>query len=125
MVTRNVALTELPFRGISINAETGSNVVAIDVEAYDSGILFINKETNGTVTYTLPAVDEGKGKMWWFFNANASAALKIASPATDMFASNTTATSVTSATQIGECGFVFGDGTNYYFFETYGDWTTG
>ena len=123
MVTRDVALNELNFRGISINAETGSNVTAINVEAYDSGIIFINREESGTVTYTLPVVAEGKGKMWWFYSAY-GVAIEITSgtASTLVTPGAATATSLTSAAAVGECAMVFGDGSFYYFFEIFGTW---
>ena len=124
MVTRNVALNELNFRGISINAETGDEVVAIDVEAYDSGIIFINREESGTVTYTLPVVAEGKGKMWWFYGAY-GVAIKITSgtASTLVTPGAATATSLTSAAAVGECAMVGGDGSFYYVFEIQGSWS--
>ena len=124
MATRNVVLNELPFRGISINAESASNTVAIDVEAYDSGILFINKETSGTVTYTLPIVAEGKGKMWWFYSGYAASIAITSGTASTLFTpGSATATTLTSAGAVGECAMVVGDGSYYYVFEIYGTWS--
>ena len=124
MATRDVALSELNFRGISINAESGSNVVAIDVEAYDSGIIFINKEESGTVTYTLPIVAEGKGKMWWFYSSYAAAiAITSGTGSTLVTPGSATATTLTSAAAVGECAMVFGDGDFYYVFEIFGTWS--
>ena len=124
MVTRNVALNELHFRGISINAETGTDVVAIDVEAYDSGVIFINKEESGTVTYTLPVVSEGKGKMWWFYSAYAvSIAITSGTSSTLVTPGSATATTLTSAAAVGECAMVVGDGSFYYVFEIFGTWS--
>ena len=62
---RDVALNSLPFRGIAINDDT-LNTAAVQVYASDSGILFINENT-ATTTYTLPAVEDCKGKWFGFF----------------------------------------------------------
>ena len=119
--TRDVALTELPFRGISINAETSENVVAITVSPSDSGILFINKETNGTVTYTLPAVADGKGKIFWFYEGTAKV-IKLLITTTSIIGNATD--KVASATAVlGSCAFVIGDGDYYYLFAIAGTWT--
>ena len=122
MVTRNVALNELNFRGISVNAEA-DNVTAITLVASDSGLVLINKETSGTVTYTLPAVALGKGKMFWFYSA-AAQPIAITSPtATTLNTAGSLTTTLTSASSIGECAMVIGDGSFYYLFEIYGTWS--
>ena len=122
--TRNVALNELPFRGISINAEA-DNVVAISVEASDSGVLFINHETGGTVTYTLPTASEGAGKWWWFFQGTATE-IKIANDdGTAIIVGDSTNKVMTGSSGQGACGIIFGDGTYYYFIEIYGSWACG
>jgi len=123
-VTRDTALNELSFRGISINAEA-DNVVTVNLEAYDSGIIFVNKETSADTTYTLPAVAEGNGKMWWFFNANGTKNIAITAPSNIMYMANTVVnTTVTCAAETGSGAFVFGDGTYYYFTEFDGTWTS-
>jgi len=119
---RNVALSELPIRGISINADAAGTTV--NVVASDSGVMFINKEDAGTVTYNLPAVATAAGKMFWFFDAQLTQALVINAPANTMFMGNDLAASTaTSTAQAGCSGFVICDGTSYYFFEIYGTWT--
>jgi len=121
---RNVGLSELPLRGISINPEAG-DVSAITVVASDSGVMFINKETGNSCTYTLPAVADGTGKMFWFLNAQDTKSTIINAPTSTMMMANmATASTATSAGDIGECGFVVCDGTNYYFFEIYGTWAS-
>ena len=124
MVTRTVALTELPIRGSSTN-EDADNVTAISVVASDSGLLFINKETSGTVTYTLPTLALAAGKWFWFMNAQTSFALAITGGTASkiVYSNSTTASTVTCATQAGECGMIYCDGVNYYFFEIYGSWS--
>ncbi len=119
--TRDVALNELPLRGISINAETSDNTVAITVVPSDSGIIFINKETSGTVTYTLPAVALGKGKMFWFYEGTAKQ-LDIYC-ATSSIIGDATGQTATGTAVLGTCAMVVGDGTYYYLFEISGAWS--
>lgn len=122
--TRDIALNELPIRGLSINpASDGS--AAITVVASDSGTMFINKF--GTETeYTLPAVADGKGKMFWFFNAQTSTAVLVtATTAIIMGVNSTTGTTLTDGSNIGDCCLVIGDGTNYFGFVLSGSWTSG
>lgn len=118
---RDVALITLPFRGISINAHTASEVVAVTVIPSDSGILFINKETSGTVTYTLPAVALGKGKIFWFYEGHATA-IKVAI-ATAHIVGDATNKVATGDGTLGTCCFVVGDGDYYYLFAIMGTWT--
>lgn len=124
MVTRNVALTELPMRGISVNTLAGTDA-DITVVPSDSGILFVNKYTSAT-KYTLPAVTEGAGKWFWFFNAHGSAATKVAC-ATAIIVGKDSATGkvLTDGSTIGDACLVIGDGTNYFAFVLAGTWTTG
>jgi len=120
---RDVALTELPMRGIIVNAEA-DNDVAITVYPSDSGILFINKESSATVEYTLPAVADATGKWFWFFTAVAKK-IKVTAPASTMYCAETTLqTSIFSAEAIGEAGMCICDGSYYYFFEIAGTWAT-
>lgn len=117
---RDIKLTNLPLRGISINSDAGG-VTSIDVEASDSGIMFINKEAS-TCTYTLPVVAEGAGKWFWFYSA-VTATLAITSPtAIVMGFDSATRTTITSNGTIGDCCMVIGDGTNYYAFVIYATW---
>lgn len=122
--TRDVALSELNFRGISINPETTENVVAITVAPSDSGVLFINKETSGTVTYTLPPVALGKGKMFWFYEGYATA-IKLLITTSSIVGNNTTNAVASCTASVGSCGFVVGDGDYYYLFAIMGTWTVG
>lgn len=118
--TRDVALNELPIRGISINANTAANTVAITVVPSDSGIIFINKET-ATTTYTLPAVADGKGKMFWFYEGYA-AAIDIYC-GTACIVGDATGQTATGTAVLGTCAMVVGDGTYYYLFEISGAWS--
>ena len=123
IVERDVALSELPIRGIIINTEAGG-VVAVTVYPSDSGILFINKESSATVEYTLPAVADAKGKWFWFFTGVAQK-MKITAPASTMYCIETTVqTSTFSDAQIGTSGMCICDGSYYYFFELSGSWAT-
>ena len=124
MVTRNIALNELPMRGISINTLSGANA-AIAVVPSDSGILFVNKYTTQT-TYTLPPVAEGAGKAFWFYNGQGSAAIKVkAQSAILVGRDSVTGAVLTSASNVSDSCVVFGDGTNYYAIILDGSWTTG
>jgi len=115
--TRDVALNELPIRGMSINA-TDSSTNAFTLVPSDSGIIFINKDATAT-TYTLPAVASAAGKMFWFYNQGA-AGMAITAPSGTLVALNnaaaTTATFSTSAHMIGAAAMVVCDGTSYFFF---------
>ena len=121
---RNVALTELPFRGIAINDAT-ANTAAVTVYASDSGILFINKFA-ATTTYTLPAVADCAGKVFEFMSYVANN-LVIAGATSVIVGGNTSAgvagATVTLTGVIGGHGKIVGDGTNYYFFAGTGTWT--
>lgn len=116
--TRNTALNELNFRGISINPGTGSTT--INVVPSDSGVIFINKNTNANTNYALPAVALGDGKMWWFLNAQTDKDMVVTAPANTLVADNSVVAnnvSVASGNAIGHCCFIVGDGSKYYLFE--------
>ena len=112
---RDVGLNELPIRGLAINDAT-ANTAAVTVYASDSGILFVNKFATAA-TYTLPAVADAKGKMFWFYNVGA-AGMVIKAPSAIMVATNnaacTNATFGTANLMIGAGCMVFSDGTSYY-----------
>ena len=121
--TRDIALNELPFRGISINAEA-DNVNAIIVVPSDSGVIFVNKESGtGTITYTLPAVALGAGKWFWFFNAQTTREIAVTALSACIISATSTYTTLTTSTNaIGDSGFIVGDGTYWYFFNIVGTW---
>ncbi len=121
--TRDIALNELPIRGISINAES-ANTTTINVVASDSGIIFVNKETSGVVTYVLPAVADGAGKMWWFYNGQTAYNIVVKAPSNIFIGANTTSSTnmTTSGNLTGDSAIVFGDGTYYYLIEFVGTW---
>lgn len=122
--TRNVALTELPMRGIHINTLAEADA-SITVVPSDSGVLFVNKYTTET-TYTLPLVADGAGKAFWFYNGQGSAAIKVAAQtAILMGGDSATGTVLTSSSNTSDSCVVFGDGTNYYGIILDGSWTSG
>ena len=123
--TRNVALNELPMRGISVNPASGGSA-AIAVIPSDSGVLFVNLFLTAT-TYTLPAVADGKGKAFWFYNGQASTAIKVKALSNIIMGVNSpTGTVITSgAANISDSCVVFCDGTNYYAIILDGTWSTG
>ena len=122
--TRDVALTELPMRGISVNTLAGADS-SITVVPSDSGILFVNKYTTET-TYTLPAVADGAGKWFWFFNGQGSAAIKVAATTAIVLGiDSATGTVITSGSNTSDSCLVVGDGTNYFAFILDGSWTSG
>lgn len=115
--TRNTAVSELNFRGISINPTSGTTT--INVVPSDSGVIFINKNTAANTNYVLPAVSTGDGKMFWFLNAQTSKDMLVTAPSDTLVAENTvTANSVNmAANTIGHTCFIVGDGSKYYLFE--------
>jgi len=114
--TRDVALTELPFRGISLNAASGGSTT-VTVVPSDSGVLLVNHQA-GATTYTLPTVALAKGKMFWFFNVGAGG-IVITGASTDVMvglngAEYDTVTFSTGSAMIGASAAIFCDGTNYF-----------
>lgn len=113
--TRDVALTDLGFRGISINDATNGSA-AVTVVPSDSGVMFVNEYASAT-TYTLPAVADGKGKWFWFYNVGAGGIVVTALTACVVGLNNAAATTVTFSTtseMIGAGCFMQCDGTNYF-----------
>jgi hypothetical protein len=128
--TRNVALNELPIRGLSINPIAASGGTAsITLVPSDSGVIFINKYVTGTTTYTLPSVADCEGKWFWFYNANTSYGVVVTAATADatlMIGGGQEAyDKQSSAATTGECGIVFSDGDYFYFYAIYGTWTAG
>ena len=123
--TRDIALNELPMRGISVNPVAASGgVAAITIVPSDSGIVFANKYVTGAVTYTLPAVSLGAGKMFWFISAQGTVAENIAATtACIMGIDGTTGTTLTNDSDEGACMCIFGDGTNWFAIPIGATWT--
>jgi hypothetical protein len=118
--TRDIALNELPIRGISINpASTGG--AAITVVPSDSGTLFINKYA-ATTTYTLPAVADGAGKWFWFFGGIANNIVVYGPAATTVYGPAALGRTFTGTGAIGIACMVVGDGDYYYAFALNGTW---
>jgi hypothetical protein len=111
--TRTVGNTAIPFRGISVN----TSETAITVYASDSGILFVNSNSSAC-TYTLPAVADAKGKMFWF-TCKGAGGIVITGGTTDVMVGLNAAEAdscafSTSSQKIGASCAVFCDGTNYF-----------
>jgi len=103
------------------SAATGNLTTTITPD--DSGTLFISL-TTGTHAYVLPAVADGKGKSWLFFNAETTQAISVASTAANMMGiDSATGTTITSDAVLGSALLVIGDGTNYFAFVIMGTWT--
>lgn len=116
--TIDVLFNERPFRGTTVNADGAGQ--AVTVTADDSGLLFINREDAGTVTYTLPASASCAGKWFWFINmADVDMTLTAGTVDTMVTKNNAAADSVTFTTDtelIGASALVVGDGTYVYVF---------
>ena len=111
--TRDVALTELPIRGISINTADS----AITLVASDSGVIFWNQYASAT-TYTLPTAALGKGKWFWFINSGAGGMVITDGAVDTMVGLNgvafDTLTFSTGSAMIGAAAIAISDGT-YWF----------
>ncbi len=109
-------------RGIRTNPASGGST-AITVVGSDSGLIFANHNTSN-VTYTLPSLADGKGKVFWFMNANTTSTLAITAPSTVMVLNDDIdATTNTCAADAGSLAMVTCDGTNYFCWEGKGTWT--
>jgi len=116
-----LGLTPL-FRAVVRSSTTAT---ATTVTADDSGTLFVNLSTSAH-TYTLPAVADGAGKCWWFYNGDGTTTIAVTSGTADvmMCDDDAAATTNTSAAHaVSDCLMVLGDGTYYYSFELHGTWT--
>ncbi len=120
--TRDVALNELPIRGISINTLAGADATHTLVGS-DSGVIFVNFYNSAT-TYNLPAVVDGKGKMFWFFAAVAANIVVYGPAASTIYGDGAIGRTLTGTGAIGLSCMVIGDGDYYYAFEIAGSWAT-
>ncbi len=118
--TRDVALSELPIRGISINTLAGEDSSHTLVGS-DSGVMFINKWSSAT-TYTLPACAEGEGKWFWFYGAYAANILITSPTAATLYGPAALGVTCTGTGAIGISCMVIGDGTYYYALPMSGSW---
>ena len=117
---RDVALSEMNFRGFVINtAET-----AITLVSSDAGIIFIQNNSAAT-TYTLPTVTDCEGKMFIFLNSNTATSTVITSTTSLIKGKQTagaTSTVLTSAA-LGDFLIIVGDGTYFYTIAGASHWT--
>ena len=112
----------VPLLRCTVRSATTGNLTTT-VTADDSGTMFISL-TTGTHAYTLPAVANGAGKSWLFYNAETTQAISVASTAANMMGvDSATGTTITSDAVLGSCLLVIGDGTNYFAFVIAGTWT--
>ena len=123
---RDVAQIGLPFRGIAINDNT-NNTTSVTVYASDSGILFINKKA-GTTTYTLPAVEDCEGKIFFFFSYVANDLVIQTATGDDLLVGGETTPGIVGDTLTGTGAIgiwcaIIGDGTNYFAIPGTGTWT--
>jgi len=100
------------FRG---TVRSSATATATNVEADDSGLIFINLSTNEH-TYTLPVVGECKGRVFIFYNAETTAATVITGGTASLLmgGDGATGSSLTDSANIGDWAIVFGDGTNFF-----------
>ena len=102
---------------------SGATATTTTVTPDDSGSLFVNMSTSAHV-YTMPAVADGKGKCFIFFNGEGTQTIAVASTAANFKVDDLTGTTCTSTTHaIGDCIIVIGDGTYYYGIAAYGTYT--
>lgn len=120
--TRDVALNELPVRGISINPISASGgTTPITVVASDSGVMFVNRYASAT-TYNLPAVADGKGKMFWFYDGVGQTLIVYGPASSTVYGPTSLGQTLTGTADIGICVMVVGDGDYYYAFCIHGGW---
>lgn len=116
MATTETMFTIPVVRGISTTPAGGDT--AQTLVGSDSGMIFITHNTSN-ITYTLPSLVNGKGKIFWFMNGNTTSTLTITAPTTSMIANNlVTATSSTCIADAGLWAMVVCDGTNYFCFSS-------
>ena len=109
-----------PILGVERNETTDS--AATTVVAADSGTIFVNKYA-GTTTYTMPAVADAKGKVFWFFGAVAQNIVVYGPAASTVYGSAALGRTFTGTGAIGIGAMVVCDGTYYYAFAMGGTWT--
>ena len=108
-VTRAVALNELPVRGLHINAATA----AYTMVPSDSGIVMFNDYATET-TYTLPAVADAAGKLFWFVNGEATTKTVITAPTACIKGPQAAVCTTLTSKAIGDHCILTCDGTNYF-----------
>ena len=108
-ITRSVALTELPIRGLHVNAATA----AYTLVPSDSGIVLAN-DYDTTTTYTLPAVADAAGKLFWFVNMEATTKTVITAPTACIKGVQAAVCTTITSKAIGDHCIITCDGTNYF-----------
>ncbi len=108
-ITRSVALNELPVRGLHVNAATA----AYTIVPSDSGIILFNDYGTDT-TYTLPAVADAAGKMFWFVNGEATTKTIITAPTACIKGPQAAVCTTLTSKAIGDHCILTCDGTNYF-----------
>lgn len=117
----------------TLDLKNYANIIGRDVEvktsAYtckksDAGKLLIGNNASTQVNFTLPAVADCKGLVFYFASLGA-AGIKITGGTADkMVVKNDAAADAvsyeTASEMIGAACMVWGDGSNYYFFEMSG-----
>ncbi len=108
-ITRSVALSEMNFRGLHVNSATA----AYTLVPSDSGIILFNDYGTDT-TYTLPAVADSAGKVFWFVNGEATTKTIITAPSAILKGVTAAACTVITSKAIGDHCIITCDGTYYY-----------
>ena len=108
-ITRSVALNELPVRGLHVNAATA----AYTIVPSDSGIVLFNDYATAT-TYTLPAVADAAGKLFWIVNGESAVATVISAPTACIKGPQAAVCTTLTSKAIGDHCILTCDGTNYF-----------
>ena len=108
-ITRSVALNEMNFRGLHVNSATA----AYTIVPSDSGIILFNDYGTDT-TYTLPAVADSAGKVFWFVNGEATTKTIITAPSAVLKGVQAAVCTVITSKAIGDHCIITCDGTYYY-----------
>ena len=110
-------------RGMKVNADGAGQ--AVTVTAADSGVMFVNKEDAGTVTYTLPTAAACKGKHFIFYNAQTTQNIAVTGGTDDVLVSSDDANydKITDDGNYGNWCIIIGDGSSFYALIGAGTWT--
>jgi len=108
-IARSVALNEMNFRGLHINAATA----AYTIVPSDSGIILFNDYGTDT-TYTLPAVADAAGKVFWIVNGEATTKTIISAPTACIKGPRAAVCTTLTSKAIGDHLIITCDGTNYF-----------
>jgi len=108
-ITRDVVLNEMNFRGLHINVVTASYTIVPS----DSGIIFFNDYGTAT-TYTLPAVADAAGKMFWFVNGESAVATVVAAQTACIKGPRAAVCTTLTSVAVGDHLIITCDGTNYF-----------